>query len=155
MYDKLKDMDAKEIHLPETVYVRDVETKVFQGITLQCLAKIEGICLPENTLFDNLLGRDVERIKGIHVEQDHKKHSVNIRVEINVRYGTSLPEKAEEIQTKIVEEVSRLTGLHVASIHVIFKNLILPEKAPISSQQEELEEEDSEMLSIEEEFKPV
>ncbi len=154
MYDKLKDMDAKEIHLPETAYVRDIETKVFQGIALQCLAKIEGICLPENTLFDNLLGRDVERIKGIHVEQDHKKHSVNIRVEINVRYGLSLPEKAEEIQSKIVEEVSHLTGLHVASVHVIFKNLILPEKEALISAKKEEIEEDSEMLVIEEEFHP-
>jgi len=127
MYDQLKNMDAREIELPETVFIRDIETRVFQGIALQAISKIEGIALIEGNLFDSLLGRELERVKGIHVEQDQKKHSVDIRVEINVLYGISIPEKAEEIQTKLAEEVSCWTGLHVASVHVIFKELIAPE----------------------------
>lgn len=119
-------MDAREIELPETVFIRDIETRVFQAIALQCLAKIEGIGLLEGNLFDSLLGRDLERVKGIHVEQDQKKHSVDIRVEINIEYGISIPEKAEEVQTKLVEEISRWSGLHVAVVHVIFKNMIIP-----------------------------
>src|SRR5271170_4850665 len=121
MYDQLKNMDAREIQLPETVFIRDIETRVFQGIALQCLAKIEGIGLLEGNLFDSLLGRELDRVKGIHVEQDQKKHSVDIRVEINIEYGISIPEKAEELQTKLVEEISRWSGLHVAVVHVIFK----------------------------------
>lgn len=123
MYGKL---DAKELTLPETVYIRDIETRVFQAIVLHCLAKIEGVGLLEGNLFDSLLGREVERVKGINVEQDSKKNSVEVRAEINVVYGFSIPEKAEEVQTKIVEEVSRWTGLHVASVHVIFKNMVAP-----------------------------
>ncbi len=127
MYDQLKNMDSREIELPETVFIRDIETRVFQGIVLQTLSKIEGIGLLEGNLFDSLLGRELERVKGIHVEQDQKKHSVDIRVEINILYGISIPEKAEEVQTKLTEEVSRWTGLHVASVHVIFKDLIPPQ----------------------------
>ena len=126
MFDQLKNIDAREIELPETVYIRDIETRVFQAICLQTLAKIEGIGLLEGNLIDSLLGRELERVKGIHVEQEQKKHSVSVRVEINVVYGISIPEKAEEIQSKISEEISRWTGLHVASVHIIFKNLILP-----------------------------
>ncbi len=126
MYDKLKNMDTREIELPDTVFIRDIETRVFQAIALQCLAKVEGIGLLEGNLFDSLLGRELERVKGIHVEQDQKKHSVDIRVEINIQYGISIPEKAEEVQNKLVEDVSRWTGLHVASVHVIFKDLITP-----------------------------
>lgn len=131
MYDQLKNMDVKEIELPDTVFIRDIETRVFQGIAIRALSKIEGVAFLEGNLFDSLLGREIESVKGIHVEQDQKKHSVHIRVEINVLYGISIPEKAEEIQTKLVEEVSRWTGLHVASVHVIFKDLIPPlEPAP-------------------------
>ena len=126
MYDQLKNMDAREIELPETVFIRDIETRVFQAIALQCLANIEGIGLLEGNLFDSLLGRDLDRVKGIHVEQDQKKHSVDVRVEINIQYGLSIPEKAEEVQTKLVEEITRWSGLHVASVHVIFKNMIIP-----------------------------
>jgi uncharacterized alkaline shock family protein YloU len=131
MMDQAKNLDTldkREIELPETLFIRDVETRVFQAICLQALSKIEGIGLLEGTLFDSLLGRELERVKGIAVEQDQKKQSVSIRVEINVIYGISIPEKAEEVQNKIAEEVSRWTGLHVAAVHVIFKNLILPHK---------------------------
>ena len=117
-------MDAREIELPDTVFIRDIETRVFQGIVLQVLAKISGIGLLEGGLFDSLLGRETESVKGIHVEQDLKKHSVSVRVEIKIGHGISIPEKSEEVQTRLVEEISRWTGLHVASVHVIFKDLI-------------------------------
>lgn len=138
MYNQLKNMDTRELELPETVFVRDIETRVFQAIALQCLAKIEGIGLIEGNLFDSLLGRDLDRVKGIYVEQDQKKHSVEVRVEIHVAYGVSIPEKAEEVQTKLAEEISQWTGLHVASVHVIFKDLIPP--AVSSEAPSELEE---------------
>lgn len=135
MYDSFKNMDAREIELPDTVFIRDIETRVFQGIVVQSLAKISGIGLLEGNLFDSLLGREIESAKGIHVAQDQKKHSVEIRVEINVVYGIAIPEKAEEIQTRLVEDVSRWTGLHVASVHVIFKDLIhLPAEEEINSE---------------------
>ncbi len=124
MHDQLKNMDSKEIELPNTVFVRDIETRVLQGIVLQSLAKIQGVSLLEGNLFDTLLGREVERVKGIFVVQDQKKQSVDIRVEINIMYGVSIPEKSEEIQAKVAEEVSLWSGLHVASVHVVFKDLI-------------------------------
>jgi uncharacterized alkaline shock family protein YloU len=129
-------IDSKEIDLPETVFIRDIESRVFQTIALQTLSLIEGVSMLEGNLIDSFLGRDgPDRVKGISVDQDPKKPSVKIKIEVNVAYGISLPEKAEEIQTKIAQEISRLTGLHVASVHVVFRNLILP-KDPESEQEE-------------------
>ena len=136
MYDQLKNMDQREIELPDTVFVRDIETRVFQAICLQTLAKIEGIGLLEGNIIDSLLGREMDRVKGIHVEQDQKKHSVSIRVEINIAYGISIPEKAEEVQNLLTEEITRWTGLHVATVHIIFKNLVLPQEE-VSSEEGE------------------
>ena len=119
--------DTKEIQLPDTLFIRDIETRVFQTIALQTLSKIEGVSMLEGNLIDSFLGRDgPDRIKGIAVEQDQKNRSVKLKLEINVDYGISLPEKAEEIQNAIAKEVSHLTGLHVSCIHVVFRNLILP-----------------------------
>jgi uncharacterized alkaline shock family protein YloU len=124
--DPFDDIDTKEMDIPETIYIRDIETRVFQSITIKCLSSIDGIALLEGTLMDNLLGREgLERIKGIYVEQDVKNRSVSIKIELNIYYGISLPEKSEEIQEKIVREISTLTGLHVSSVHVVFKNLLL------------------------------
>lgn len=149
MYDQLKNIDAREIELPDTVFIRDIETRVFQGIVLQVLAKISGIGLLEGTLFDSLLGREIDSVKGIYVEQDQKKHSVSIRVEIKIAQDVSIPEKSEEIQIRLVEEVSRWTGLHVASVHVIFKDLILKPKEEKGESKEEMKDDSSE---FEEEF---
>lgn len=126
MFDQLKNMDAREIELPNTVFIRDIDSRVLQGIVLQVLSKIENIGLIEGNLFDSLLGRDMDRVKGILVAQEEKGKSVNIRIEINILYGVSIPEKSEEIQSKITEEITQWTGLHVSSIHVVFKDLISP-----------------------------
>jgi uncharacterized alkaline shock family protein YloU len=125
MLNQFDEMDTREIDLPDTIFIRDIESRVFQSITVKCLSGIQGISLLEGTIFDNLLGREgIERIKGVYVEQDSKNHAVHLKVELNIAYGLSIPEKAEEIQGKLVEEITKLTGLHVACVHVVFKSLI-------------------------------
>jgi len=140
MSEKWTQVDTKELELPDTLFIRDIESKVFQTITLQVLLHIEGVSILEGNLIDTFFGRDgPDRIKGIYVEQDLKNHSVMVKLEINIAYGLSLPEKAEEIQNKVAHEISRLTGLHVSCVHVVFKNLILPKKVEKSEEtQQEL-----------------
>jgi uncharacterized alkaline shock family protein YloU len=123
-FEELGAMDPKELHLPETTMIHDIETKFFQSITLQAIKKIDGVEIAHNSLLiENLLGSD-DKISGVFVEQDQKKHEVSIKVEVNIRYGMSIPEKAEQIQMQVVKDVSSLTGVHVSMVHVIFKNII-------------------------------
>lgn len=120
-----KRFDSKEFEIPETLFVRDIENRVFQNIVAQCLSKISDIALTEGGFIDNILGRGgVESVSGVQTEQDNANQSLRIRIEINIGYGVSIPEKADEIQTKVTEEVTKLTGLHVACVHVVFKDLI-------------------------------
>lgn len=108
---------------------QEIEDKVFQSIALQCLAKIEGVSLIEGNIIDHLFGRSSsDRIRGISIQQDAKSRALNVRVEINAEYGVMLPQKAEEIQKKIAEEMKTLTGLNVSGVHVVFKNLVVPQK---------------------------
>lgn len=148
-----KRVDTKEFELPETVFVRDIETKVFQGIVLECLSKISGITPIEGNFIDNILGRS-ESVKGIHAEQNAKNQTVNIKVEVNVVYGFSIPEKAEEIQTKIAEDVTRMTGLHVDLVHVIFKDLISLE-APKKAHSKEADTKPPKAAILAEEYSDV
>lgn len=152
--DKTK-VDTKEFELPETLFVRDIENRVFQGIVLQCLSKVDGIALIEGSFIDNILGRRyLEGVKGILVEQDNKSHSVGIKIEVNICYGYSIPAKAEEIQTLCAEEITKLTGLHVSSVHVVFKNVVLVEQLKKGLLGEDLPAEPSVVLgsNIEEEY---
>ncbi|MCB1119306.1 MAG: Asp23/Gls24 family envelope stress response protein [Chlamydiia bacterium] len=121
---RLANVDPKEFELPETFFEMDIDNKVFQGIVLQCLSQIEGITLIGGNFIDHILGRDQDRIKGVHVEQDRETASINVKIEVNIEYSRSIPQKAEEIQTKLSDDITRLTGLHVGTIHVLFRNVI-------------------------------
>lgn len=121
----LKKVDTKEFELPETVFVRDIDNRVLQGIVLQTLSKIEGISLVEGNFIDTILGRgQIQNVTGIQAEQDNRSRSINIKIEINICFGVSIPDKADEIQVKVTEELTRLTGLHVSSVHLVFRNVI-------------------------------
>lgn len=146
-------VDTQELELPETTYVRDIENRVFQAIILQVLTKVSDINLIEGNLIDAILNRgNVERIKGVFVEQEAKSPTIKIKVEVNVHYGTCIPEKAKEIQQKISDEINRLTGLHVSCVHVIFKNMYVDE--PKQSEVEIQELNKSEFGLAEEEDQP-
>lgn len=130
MLERSAKVDTNEFEVPRTVFSRDIETRVIQVIILYCLGKIEGVGVLGGGLIDTLLGREVERVKGIHVEQDSKNYSVKVNVEINIDYGVTIPEKAEEVQNKVVQEITSLTGLHVAAVHVVIKGLNPPKVDP-------------------------
>ncbi|MFZ4772815.1 MAG: Asp23/Gls24 family envelope stress response protein [Chlamydiia bacterium] len=117
-------LQSNDSSVTETIFIKDIESRVFQAITIKCLSDIEGIALIEGNFIDHLLGREGLGAKGIIVEQDPKNQSVSIRVELNIAYGVSIPEKAEEIQNKLIDQVVRFTGHTVSVVHVIFKSMI-------------------------------
>ena len=129
--------EEKRIDLTDTVFVRDIDSRVFQSIAVKTLDQIEGVAIVGGTLIDNLLGRDgADRIKGIYVEQDLNNQSVSLKIEVHIAFGLSIPEKSEEIQEKVAEEITQLTGLHVSCVHVVFKGII-PDKKELEQAAEE------------------
>lgn len=137
MKENFKKVDTKEFEMPETLFSRDIESRVIQVIILHTIEKIEGVSLMGGNLIDTLFGRDVEKVKGIFVEQDSRNHMVKVKVEVLIDYGIKIPEKTEEVQNKIVEEITQLTGLHVASVHIVVKGLVLP-KDPLAEERKSL-----------------
>ncbi|MCH9609414.1 MAG: hypothetical protein S4CHLAM45_05550 [Chlamydiales bacterium] len=120
-------VDTKEFELPKTTFSHDIETRVIQIIILNALNKVGGVTLLGGNLIDTLLGREIESVKGIVVEQDSKNHVVKVKVEVNMHYGVSIPDKSDEVQSIVVEEITKLTGLHVATVHLVIKGLVAPE----------------------------
>lgn len=118
-------VDKEEMQFPDTKCITDMEPKVFQGIVIQCISKIKGVSLlGGKNLMDNLLSRDSDKVKGIHIDLEDKKRSLSIKVELNIEYGMSIPEKAQEVQAKIIEAIVDFTKLHVSNVHVVFKNVV-------------------------------
>jgi uncharacterized alkaline shock family protein YloU len=117
-------MQNSETSTAETIFIKDIDSRVFQAITIKCLSGIEGIALIEGNFIDHLLGREGLGAKGIAVEQDPKNQSISIKVELNIAYGISIPEKAQEIQNKLIDQIVKFTGHTVSVVHVIFKSMI-------------------------------
>ncbi|GAB4236143.1 MAG: hypothetical protein Tsb0021_15870 [Chlamydiales bacterium] len=127
--EKEKVFVSEELELPETLYIRDIEDQVFQGIVLQTLRSIEGIALCGGTFMGSIFGRETkDRYKGISIAQDNKTHSVSVKVDISIFFGVVIPDKAEEIQNKISQEITRQTGLHVSCVHVVIRQVVLPDR---------------------------
>ncbi|NGX57770.1 MAG: hypothetical protein K940chlam3_00664 [Chlamydiae bacterium] len=129
---KSRDLDSKEFELPETVFVRDIEDQVFKTIVLNCLTKIEGVSLDGGGFFDHLFGREtVDGLKGVYVIQRDDSPSVSLKVEVKIQYGYSIPQKTDEVQAKIAQEITEYTGLHVSEVHVVVKKVYAPpEESP-------------------------
>jgi len=134
---KKKDWESKEEYeLPETVFVRDIEDHVFKTIVMNCLRKLEGVTLDGGGFFDNLFGRDtVDGVKGVSVTQSSDSPSVSLKVEVKIEYGYSIPEKSEEVQAAIAEEITEYTGLHVSEVHVVVKRVYVPREAEQESEE--------------------
>jgi uncharacterized alkaline shock family protein YloU len=145
-------LDQREFDLPETTYSRDIENRVFQDIVLKTLSDIEGIGLIEGNFLNTLIGKP-DTVKGIVAEQDPKTHSVRLKIEVRIKYGLSIPHVADEIQTLVVQEITKMTGVRVSEIHVIFKEL-LPEEtqqtAPLPTLAQQIA--GAENVEIEDEF---
>lgn len=137
-----RQIDTKEFELPDTVFISDIDAKVFQGIVLNALSKVEGVTLFEGNFIDNIFGRSGPEVgTGIQSEQDNANHSVSIKLELNIAYGLSIPEKTEEVQNRVVEEITRLTGLRVSSLHIVFRNIISGEQPDMKAYAEQLKKQ--------------
>jgi uncharacterized alkaline shock family protein YloU len=138
MFLQKKKVDTKELELPETVYVHDIDNKVFEGIIAQCIGNIKDIALEGGGFMHNILGM-IEKTGSITTEQDPTNHSISARIEVRIAYGISIPQKTEEIQTKVAQDLTKMTGLHVSQVHIVFKGLLSdkPDKVESTAQKKE------------------
>ena len=89
---------------------------------------------------------------NITIEQDAKSHSVNVTIEIGIEYGVNIPQKAEEIQSRVSQSITEMTGVRVAIVHVIFRELAREEQSSSPEKKRPIEAEEPFTSSIEHEF---
>ncbi len=115
--------ESNEYSVPETSYSRDIENNVFRGIVIETLSEISSIGLVEGGFFESFV-HNPEKARGITIVQDPKTRSLSVKIEVAIQYGASIPAKAEEIQTAVVRNLTAITGIHVAEVHVVFKDIV-------------------------------
>ena len=116
-----------------------IHENVIASIVRKVTCSIKGVVrLAGSPLLDNIA--EIVGSRKIHdraISIDLTDDEVKIEVKINVAYGVHVPTLASEIQTAIIEEVEKITGMRVSQVNIIVQELDEEENA----EKEETEEE--------------
>lgn len=102
-----------------------IHENVIASIVRKVTCSVEGVVrLAGSPLLDNIaeiVGSRKIQDRAITVNMDGS--DVSIEVKVNIAYGIHVPTLAAEVQTAVMEEVEKITGMHVAQVNVIVQEL--------------------------------
>ncbi len=114
----------EEVHDLGAIHIHN---SVIAVIAREAVLKVPGVADLAGSLVDDIAGmvgrKPLER--GVRVEVG--ENSLVIEVALVVEYGASIPKVAFEVQSRVREDVERLTGKSVRSVNVIVQSVRLPE----------------------------
>ena len=106
-----------------------IHENVIASIVRKVACSVEGVSKISGSSFvDNIaemVGSKKMHDRSIVVEMGDS--SVSVEVSINLVYGVSLPEVAEKVQKAVADEIIRLTGLKVAKVNIVIREIEEPE----------------------------
>lgn len=124
------DSDASVIvnDLGNTIIRHDVVARIV-GATARDVAGVYrlapfGASQSMASLARQMTGGETQHV-GVQVEIENGECSINLRVV--ARYGTSLPEMAEEIRHEVADRVATLAGLKVDAVNIDVVDLHFPD----------------------------
>jgi uncharacterized alkaline shock family protein YloU len=107
-----------------------IHGNVISSIVRRAALSIDGISrLSGSSFVDNIaeiVGSRKIHDRAIAIEIDEDK--VAVEVKINLIFGYNVPEIAAQVQSVIIEEVEKVTGMTVTSVNVIIQEI---EEAPV------------------------
>lgn len=116
-----------------------VHESVIASIIRKAACSVDGVVrLAGNTLVDNLaelVGSKKVLDRAITIEMGD--NTVEIKIEVVLRFGCRIPEVAEKIQDAVIAEIGRITGMKVPRIDIIVFDLEdVPEEEDASDENE-------------------
>ena len=112
-----------------------IHGNVISSIVRRAALSIDGISrLSGSSFVDNIaeiVGSRKIHDRAIAIEIDEDK--VAIEIKINLIFGYNVPEIAAQVQSVIIEEVEKVTGMTVISVNVIIQEI---EEAPVPEETE-------------------
>lgn len=102
-----------------------VHESVIASIVRKAACAVPGVIrLAGSSLVDNLaeiVGSKKMYDRAISINMG--ENSVQVEVKVILAYGKHIPEIAETIQLVVVEEITRITGMHVSKVNVVIIDL--------------------------------
>lgn len=102
-----------------------IHENVIASIVRKAALSVEGVVrLAGSTLVDNIaeiIGS--KRIGDRAISVDMSGDRVSIEVKVNLSYGAHVPTVASNVQSAVIREVEKMTGMSVDSVNVIVQEL--------------------------------
>lgn len=112
-----------------------IHGNVISSIVRRAALSIEGISrLAGSSFVDNIaeiVGSRKMHDRAIAIEIDEDR--VAIEIKVNLLFGYNVPEIAAQVQSVIIEEVEKVTGMTATSVNVIIQEI---EEAPVPEAKE-------------------
>ncbi len=117
-------MEQNEERAVHLVYEKDEQGQIV--IADEVVAIIAGIAATEVTGVDSMYGgwsgeiisrmgiRDLKKGVSIVIEDGH----VTVKLNLNVKYGYSIPEVSRNVQDKVAAAIESMTGLSVLEVNI-------------------------------------
>ena len=110
-----------------------VHESVIASIIRKAACSVDGVIrLAGNTLVDNIaefVGSKKVMDRAISIEMGD--NAVKIAIRVILAYGCKVPEVASNIQSAVIEEISRITGMQVPRIDIVVMDLEDPDEEPV------------------------
>ena len=106
-----------------------VHESVIASIIRKAASSVDGVVrLAGNTFVDNIaefVGSKKVMDRAISIEMGN--NSVEIEIRLILAYGCKVPEVAANVQSAVIEEIARITGMEVPRIDIVVMDLEDPE----------------------------
>ena len=115
-----------------------IHGNVISSIVRRAALSIDGISrLSGSSFVDNIaeiVGSRKIHDRAIAIEIDEDR--VAIEIKVNLLFGYNVPEIAAQVQSVIIEEVEKVTGMTATTVNVIIQEI---EEAPVPEPEQEEE----------------
>ncbi len=118
-----------------------IHESVISSIVRRATTAVKGVTrLAGSAFVDNLaeiVGSRKIHDRAISIKIDGAK--VEIEVKVNVDYGAHVPTLAENIQSAIMTDVEKITGMKVSRVDVVIQEINHPDDEEVKEENEENE----------------
>lgn len=115
-----------------------IHENVIASVVRKVVLGIDGVTrLAGSGLVDNIAEFVGRKSHGALIVEMEDGGVSRIEVKVNIKYGAHIPTVASNLQSSIMDEVNKSTGMRVPKVDVIIQEIEEPPKPPVEEPEEE------------------
>lgn len=135
---KTQEKEDEKVEIATNLNISEDVISIIAGLAASEVEGIAGMSLGFVDGINQILGSNKKYAKGVKVELEGKKVTVDLFV--NVKYGVRIPDVAWAAQTAVKNAVENMTGLEVSAVNINVQGIIFEKNDATKEDSQEKEE---------------